>query len=132
MVASNELHGVDFSESDAAKRSHKIAKRCFSCSWHLQLCRMWVSSMRQRQARKYGEVAEVDRLLDFDEHLSPVLLGALVDMAGRRQNLARADAIWEKMVVEKKARRKNGRGERLQSLHGLFLHLAVYSPEKLR
>ncbi len=65
---------------------------------------MWVSSMRQRQARKYGEFAEVDRLLDFDEHLSPVLLGALVDMAGRRQNLARADAIWEKMVVEKKAR----------------------------
>jgi len=51
---------------------------------------------------KYGEFAEVDRLLDFDEHLSPVLLGALVDMAGRRQNLARADAIWEKMVVEKK------------------------------
>lgn len=88
--------------------------------------------MRQRQARKYGEVAEVDRLLDFDEHLSPVLLGALVDMAGRRQNLARADAIWEKMVVEKKARRKNGRGERLQSLPGLFLHLAVYSLEKLR
>lgn len=50
---------------------------------------------------KYGDFLEVDRLLDFDEHLSPVLLGALVDLAGHRHDPARADAIWKKMVVQK-------------------------------
>lgn len=53
---------------------------------------------------KYGDFSEVDRLLDFDEHLSPVLLGALVDLAGHRHDPARADAIWKKMVVQKRVK----------------------------
>ncbi|CAL1140500.1 unnamed protein product [Cladocopium goreaui] len=53
---------------------------------------------------RYGDFSEVDRLLDFDEHLSPVLLGALVDLAGHRHDPARADAIWKKMVVQKRVK----------------------------